>query len=117
MRAPACQRQFDGRAGIRVALFLHQRSQLASTAEGIAGGGHDTPPSPASNIAEIQTLAQALQCAAKATLERDQLAWLERLAHLGGKLQIASCPRGGTDALMRLPLEPDGGPALRRRES
>lgn len=47
--------------------------RLAATAEGIALGRHDAAPL-TSSIAEIETLARALQFAAKATLERDQLA-------------------------------------------
>lgn len=47
--------------------------RLAAVADGIALGRHDAPPL-RSNIVEIETLAKALQFAARATLERDELA-------------------------------------------
>lgn len=72
-----------------VAVLLSRRitlpiKRLAATAEGIAMGRPDPPPT-GSGITEIETLAQALQYAARATRERDQLA--EQARHITAELE------------------------------
>lgn len=72
-----------------VAVLLSRRiarpiKQLADTADGIARGHYDPAPV-GSGIAEIETLARALQYAAQAARERDQLA--EQARHITAELE------------------------------